>query len=59
MVSHVDRHAPLGDGLIGMESLKVLMTDPRTREIPKYLETPGGPELWKKEIQLLREFAEL
>ncbi len=56
--SRVDRHAPLGDGLIGMESFKVLMTDPRTREIPKYLETPGGPELWKKEIQLLREFAE-
>lgn len=56
--SRVDRHAPLGEGLIGMESFKVLMTDPRTREIPKYLETPGGPDLWKKEIQLLREFAE-
>jgi len=55
--SRVDRHAALGEGLIGIESFKVLMTDPRTREIPKYLETPGGPELWKKEIQMLREFA--
>lgn len=55
--SRVDRHAPLGEGLIGIESFKVLMTDPRTREIPKYLETPGGPDLWKKEIELLREFA--
>lgn len=55
--SRVDRHAPLGEGLIGIESFKVLMTDPRTREIAKYLETPGGPELWKKEIQMLREFA--
>lgn len=55
--SRVDRHAPLGEGLIGIESFKVLMTDKRTRELPKYLETPGGPELWKKEIQMLREFA--
>jgi len=56
--SRVDRHAPLGEGLIGIESFKVLMTDKRTRELPKYLETPGGPELWKKEIQMLREFAQ-
>ncbi len=55
--SRRDRHAPLGKGEIGIECFKVLMTDPRTREIPKYLETPDGPELWKTEIQLLREFA--
>lgn len=55
--SRVDRHARLGEGLIGIESFKVLMTDKRTRDIPKYLETPGGPEVWKKEIQLLRELA--
>jgi deoxyribonuclease-4 len=56
--SRVDRHAPLGEGLIGLESFRVLMTDPRTRDLPKYVETPGGPEAWKKEIQLLRELAE-
>lgn len=56
--SRVDRHAPLGEGLIGIEAFKFLMRDARTRNIPKYLETPGGPDLWKKEIQLLREFAE-
>ena len=52
-----DRHAPLGDGEIGMECFKVMMTHPLLREIPKYLETPDGPPLWKKEIALLRDFA--
>ena len=55
--SKVDRHQPLGKGQIGLACFEWLMTDPRTREIPKYLETPGGLELWEKEIQLLREFA--
>lgn len=55
--SRVDRHKPLGEGEIGMECFKTLMKDPRTRELPKYLETPGGPPLWIKEIAMLREFA--
>ncbi|EPP34688.1 apurinic endonuclease family protein [Chlamydia ibidis] len=48
-----DRHAPLGEGYIGMESFEFLMTNEHTRLIPKYLETPGGPDLWTKEIQNL------
>ena len=55
--SRVDRHAHLGEGEIGIESFKFLMTDPRTRSIPKYLETPEGPVRWEKEIRMLREFA--
>lgn len=55
--SRRDRHAPLGEGEIGIECFKILMTHPKTREIPKYLETPDGPPLWKKEIHMLREFA--
>jgi deoxyribonuclease-4 len=55
--SRVDRHKPLGEGMIGIECFRFLMQDPRTREIPKFLETPGGLELWEKEIRLLREFA--
>lgn len=55
--SRVDRHQPLGKGTIGLECFKFLMNDPRTRHLPKYLETPDGPELWVKEIALLRELA--
>lgn len=55
--SRVDRHAALGEGLIGIECFRLLMQDPRTRELPKYLETPEGPPLWEKEIRMLREFA--
>jgi deoxyribonuclease-4 len=57
LASRVDRHKPLGEGEIGMDCFKFLMQDPRTREIPKYLETPDGPPLWEKEIKMLREFA--
>jgi deoxyribonuclease-4 len=56
--SRVDRHAPIGKGEIGLECFQVMMTHPLLREIPKYLETPDGPELWKNEIALLRDFAD-
>ncbi|MBF8263998.1 MAG: nfo [Parachlamydiales bacterium] len=56
--SRVDRHAPIGAGKIGIESFRFLMTNQATRDLPKYLETPDGPELWKNEIALLKKFAE-
>lgn len=55
--SRRDRHANLGEGEIGLESFKFLMSWEKTKEIPKYLETPGGPPLWDKEIWMLREYA--
>ncbi len=55
--SHVDRHAPLGQGEIGIDCFKAMMQHPDLRDLPKYLETPEGPPLWKKEIAMLREFA--
>jgi deoxyribonuclease-4 len=55
--SKVDRHACLGQGMIGLEAFRFLMTDPRTKHLPKYLETPEGPPVWEKEIALLRSFA--
>jgi deoxyribonuclease-4 len=54
--TRVDRHAPLGEGEIGMKSFRYLMNDPRAASLPKYLETPGGPDLWKQEIQKLKSF---
>jgi deoxyribonuclease IV len=57
MGSRLDRHAPLGKGEIGIECFKVMMEHPVMRELPKYLETPEGPPLWKQEIEMLRQFA--
>jgi deoxyribonuclease-4 len=56
--SRVDRHAPLGKGLIGMDCFRFLVNDPRTKDLPMYLETPEGPALWEQEIRMLRDFAE-
>lgn len=56
--SRVDRHRPLGEGMIGWECFAFLMQDPRTKYLPKYLETPEGPPLWKQEISKLRQLAE-
>lgn len=56
--SRVDRHRPLGEGCIGIDCFRFLMNDPRTRHLPKYLETPGGPPLWVDEIALLRSMRE-
>jgi len=53
--SHVDRHAPLGQGYLGLEPFKKMMKDPRFDNIPIILETPDET-LWKEEIALLRSF---
>ncbi len=54
--SRKDRHAALGEGQIGMACFRYLVTHPRTAALPMYLETPGGPSLWDKEIARLRSF---
>jgi len=53
--SRVDRHRPLGEGEIGLPCFEYLMNDPKTRSLPKYLETPGGCEKWIEEIQMLKK----
>lgn len=56
--SKKDRHESLGKGEIGMECFKYLMQNPKTKYIPKYLETPD-PSLWKEEIATLRTFGNM
>ena len=53
--THVDRHAPLGEGFLGIEFFKRMMKDPRFDNIPIILETPDDTR-WKEEIELLRSF---
>ncbi len=51
--SRVDRHDSIGTGLLGAETFKILMKDPRFDNIPLILETPNE-EIWKDEIEQLR-----
>lgn len=52
--SRVDRHAPIGEGFLGLRTFRRLLADPRLREVPKVLETPGGLPAWRRELALLR-----
>ncbi len=54
--SKIDRHASLGEGLIGLDAFKFIMRDSRFEEIPLILETPE-PEIWQDEIEMLYKFA--
>ena len=54
--SHLDRHAPLGDGTIGWPLFERLAKDPALDGIPMILETPE-PERWPAEIQRLMQAA--
>lgn len=56
LASRVDRHASVGDGVMGMTLFETLINDPRTDNIPIILETPD-PDKWSEEITLLRTFA--
>lgn len=53
--SHKDRHAPIGEGCIGLEALVRVISHPALMGIPFILETPNDDEGWTKEIALLRE----
>lgn len=55
--SHVDRHAPLGDGLIGWECFRYIARDKRFDGIPLILETPDESR-WPAEIEALKAFAQ-
>jgi deoxyribonuclease IV len=52
--SHLDRHAPIGHGHLGRQTFARLLQDPRLRDVPMVVETPGPEAVWKKEIALLR-----
>ena len=54
--SHVDRHTPLGEGMIGMECFRYIMQDARFDGIPLILETPDE-QRWPEEIALLKSLA--
>jgi deoxyribonuclease-4 len=54
--SRVDRHAHIGEGEIGLEGFRHLLTDPRFLNHPMTLETEKGPDLVEdvRNLQVLR-----
>ncbi len=52
--SHVDRHACIGDGVLGWKTFARIMHDERFDAIPLVLETPD-PDKWAEEIRRLYE----
>lgn len=56
--SRKDRHASLGEGELGLDAIKRIITHPKLQDKPFLLETPGGIENYKKEIKMLRAVAE-
>ena len=57
--SHKDRHACIGAGNIGLETLTAVINHPALCKLPFYLETPNELPGYAAEIKLLRErFAE-
>lgn len=53
--SHKDRHAKIGEGMIGLDALVRVINHPALRHLPFYLETPNELDGYAKEIEILRE----
>jgi deoxyribonuclease-4 len=53
--SRVDRHAPLGEGTLGLTVFRHIARDPRVDDLPLILETPDEGR-WPQEIQMLYSF---
>ena len=52
--SRRDRHANIGEGELGKETIKNIITHPLLKDKPFILETPGGIENYEKEIAMLK-----
>ncbi len=55
--SHKDRHEKIGEGQIGLETFVNIVTHPKLKNLPFYLETPNDLEGYQREIALLKEKA--
>ena len=53
--AHKDRHAKIGEGMIGLDALVRVINHPALRYLPFYLETPNELDGYAKEIEILRE----
>lgn len=51
--SRVDRHDQIGQGTLGLEPFRLILNDPRFRDIPMILETPKSEDL-HEDVENLR-----
>jgi len=52
--SHKDRHETIGNGYLGIETLRKVINHPALRHLPFYLETPNELPGYASEIALLK-----
>ena len=50
-----DRHAPIGEGKIGLDAIVNILTHPKLKDLPFFLETPFDEEGHKREIKMIRD----
>ncbi len=55
LAAHKDRHAKIGKGKIGLEAIRRIITHPKLKDLPFYLETPCDLQGYKEEIALIKE----
>ena len=56
--SHKDRHEKIGEGHIGIETMKRVINHPALKDRPIILETPNDADGYAKEIALLKSLYE-
>ena len=56
--SHKDRHAKLGQGAFGVETLKRIALHPLLKDLPFILETPNDHEGYREEIRMVTGWRE-
>ena len=54
--SHKDRHACLGEGSLGLDTFRAIVTHPLLKDKPLILETPNELPGYAREIEMLRSF---
>ena len=52
--SRIDRHEHIGRGSLGIESFRTLVNDKRWANLPGILETPGGEEDYRRNLEILK-----
>jgi len=52
--SRRDRHAKLGEGVLGEPPFRYLMNEARLKDVPMVLETPGGDDKYRREAIYLK-----